>query len=95
MDAETLDTLVHLRIEPTVELIDGYDRSKNPRKLKFRRLNMDDIKAISHGNEFWFQSLVNTHPGLAKRCRGLVRMRAYGHGGNVGTAFGSGGVKEQ
>jgi hypothetical protein len=47
----------------TVELIDGYDRSKNPRRVKVRYMTLEEAKALKYGDHVGIISR-SEHPKL-------------------------------
>ena len=75
METETLNAAAKLGGLETVELVDGYDRSKHPHKMLFRRFTLDDIKALtnSYSRELWFEA----NDGKARRLRVSSQLKTW------------------
>lgn len=75
MDTDTLNVAARLGAVETVTLIDGYDKSKNPRKVTFRHFTLDDIRNIeSMPGEFYF---VANSGNTFRRCRRSSALKTW------------------
>ena len=72
MDIQTLNVAARVGAIETVELFDGYDKGKAPRKRLFRRWTMDDIRVYG-GGTVWFEA----NDGKARQCRNNGRMKIW------------------
>lgn len=70
----TLNVAAKLGAIETVTLVDGYDRTKTPRRITFRRFTMDDIRGLgSYGHTYWFED----NQGKARQVRVISRLKTW------------------
>jgi len=57
----------------SIELIPTYDRSKNPKPMRFRPLSLQEAKTLSYGEELW----TKLNSGKAGRVRVASQVKRW------------------
>lgn len=73
MDTQTADLAAKLGAIPMIQLVDGYDRTKHPRRLSFRSITLDEIRRLHYGQTLWIHAL----DGKARQVRVSSNLKTW------------------